>query len=248
MNVLILGGAGYIGSRLATALFDLDPSINIRCVDNLASGRLEVINHLHANPNFEFFLGNICDAELMWAMMADRQVIINCVKSSTHEEAVYNIIGGTQNILELLDENQQYIYISTYEVYHPWEAQPITELSATWVNDLTIAATISAEALTVAYQRQFGRNTLVLRVPGVYQEWADLLNSPLRMEILHIKDLADAILKAIKETPNGVLNLPTGLKIFPSKKRHPVSCHPLLEDLKWEPRRTLDDFESCANK
>lgn len=179
MNVLILGGTGKIGSSLATALFDLNPDINIRIVDNLCGSSLSSISHLHVKPNFEFFLGDVCDPGLMWTMMADRQVIINCIKSPTHEQAVYSIIGGSQNILELLDENQQYIYIST------------TDLSVELADNLTIASTISAEAMTVAYQRQLGRNTLVLRAPSTYK----------------IEDLANNVLSSIKNSPNGIIDL-----------------------------------------
>jgi len=180
MNILILGGAGKTGSSLATTLFELKPDINIRIVDNLSNGSLSNINHLHSNPGFDFYLGNICDPELMCAMMADRQVIINCVKSPSHEQAVYDIIGGSQNVLELLDENQQYIYIG------------MKGLSIDSVKNPTDASILSAEALAVAYWHQYGRKTLVICAP----------------HNVHMGNLANTILAVIGNAISGVIHLP----------------------------------------
>ena len=51
-NVLVIGGAGFIGSHLCDAL--LREGNKVICVDNFISGSEENIHHLLANPDFEF--------------------------------------------------------------------------------------------------------------------------------------------------------------------------------------------------
>ena len=55
-NILITGGAGFIGSHLCDELLKEN---NIICLDDFSSGRLENINHLLENPYFEFIKHDI---------------------------------------------------------------------------------------------------------------------------------------------------------------------------------------------
>ena len=51
-NILITGGAGFIGSHLCKVLIDLGH--NVICLDNLYTGSKKNISNLIDNPNFEF--------------------------------------------------------------------------------------------------------------------------------------------------------------------------------------------------
>ena len=50
-NVLVTGGAGFIGSHLCEELLRTSKVI---CIDNFCSGGQVNIDHLHRNPDFEF--------------------------------------------------------------------------------------------------------------------------------------------------------------------------------------------------
>lgn len=50
-NILITGGAGFLGSHLCDELIKQN---NVICVDDFSTSRVENINHLLENPNFEF--------------------------------------------------------------------------------------------------------------------------------------------------------------------------------------------------
>ena len=51
-NILVTGGAGFIGSHLCKALINMGHKVI--CLDNLFTGSLANINEIRNNPNFEF--------------------------------------------------------------------------------------------------------------------------------------------------------------------------------------------------
>ena len=63
-NVLVLGGAGFIGSHLCEEL--VKRGDNVVCVDNFISSDVENIRSLLEYPNFEFIRHNIIE-NLEWA-------------------------------------------------------------------------------------------------------------------------------------------------------------------------------------
>lgn len=58
-NVLVIGGAGFIGSHLCDELIK---DAKVICVDNFSSGQEKNIDHLLANPDFEFINHDIIKA------------------------------------------------------------------------------------------------------------------------------------------------------------------------------------------
>lgn len=63
MNILITGGAGFIGSHLSDYLYEENNNITI--LDNLSLGRKGNIEHFNHKKNFEFIKGDILDDELL---------------------------------------------------------------------------------------------------------------------------------------------------------------------------------------
>ncbi|MCU0679052.1 MAG: GDP-mannose 4,6-dehydratase [Planctomycetes bacterium] len=57
-NVLVTGGAGFIGSHLCDELIK---SANVICLDNFSTGDEKNIDHLLAEPDFEFIRHDICE-------------------------------------------------------------------------------------------------------------------------------------------------------------------------------------------
>jgi len=58
-NILVTGGAGFIGSNLCEHF--LQNGNKVSCLDDLSTGFLHNIKHLESNENFAFIKGDICD-------------------------------------------------------------------------------------------------------------------------------------------------------------------------------------------
>jgi len=63
MNILVTGGAGFIGSNLVGALLNDERVSLVRVIDNLATGQLSNISEFRSHPNFEFIEADIRDYE-----------------------------------------------------------------------------------------------------------------------------------------------------------------------------------------
>ncbi len=69
MNVLITGGAGFIGSHLAERC--LHEQWDVSVLDDLSTGAMANIAPLRAHQNFRFQFGSVFDSELV-AELVDR--------------------------------------------------------------------------------------------------------------------------------------------------------------------------------
>jgi len=73
-NILVTGGAGYIGSVLVRLL--LANGYNVKVVDKLLFGD-DSLKELYSNPNFELTKGDILDKELMSRVLTDIDAVVN---------------------------------------------------------------------------------------------------------------------------------------------------------------------------
>ncbi|MCC6430702.1 MAG: GDP-mannose 4,6-dehydratase, partial [Gemmatimonadaceae bacterium] len=63
MKVFITGGAGFIGSHLATRLIDRGDQVLV--LDDLSTGSMSNIEHLVGRPGFEHRIGSALDTPLV---------------------------------------------------------------------------------------------------------------------------------------------------------------------------------------
>src|SRR5437660_8603506 len=104
MNVLITGGAGFIGSHLADRL--LGRGENVCVVDNLSAETR--IQHFRNAPNFRFVRGTVTDRKLMADEVDTADIVYHLaaavgvelvVESPTR--AIETNVHGTETVLEL---------------------------------------------------------------------------------------------------------------------------------------------------
>jgi UDP-glucose 4-epimerase len=133
MNVLITGGAGFIGSHLAERL--LARGDEVRVIDDLSTGSQENIQHLRAARGFQCFIDTVTNQKLMTELVDDADVIYHLaaavgvrliVESPTR--AMETNIRGTEMVLELAAKKKKRLLItSTSEVYGKRNQVPFSE-------------------------------------------------------------------------------------------------------------------------
>jgi dTDP-glucose 4,6-dehydratase len=129
MNILITGGAGFIGSNFTRYWADKYPDDNIVVYDKLTyAGNKENLKELFDNPKFSFVQGDIVDGELFEKAVVDHEInTIVHFAAETHvdrsiegpEAFVQTNIMGTFRILEVLRKYPEirFHHISTDEVF-----------------------------------------------------------------------------------------------------------------------------------
>ena len=130
-NVLVTGGAGYIGSHTVKQL--IKGNYNIIIIDNLQEGHIESIP-----KNIKFVKGDLADKELLNKVMRDYKIgsvihfAANClVPESVKEPIKYfdnNIINSLNLLKAMLENNiKKIVFSSTCAVYGELKKTPIKE-------------------------------------------------------------------------------------------------------------------------
>lgn len=137
-NILVTGGAGFIGSNFVNYMVKHHPEYNITVLDALTyAGNLSNFNkEIWDNPHFSFQEGNIKDRKTVEESIKDADVVIHFA-AQTHvdnsilwcDEFVNTNIKGTQILLDACRKYpvERFIYISSSEVYGTAELVPMSE-------------------------------------------------------------------------------------------------------------------------
>ena len=73
-NILVTGGAGFIGANFVVHFVENHPEYNVVNLDVLTyAGDLENVKEVENAPNYEFVKGDICDKEFIDALFAKYQ-------------------------------------------------------------------------------------------------------------------------------------------------------------------------------
>ena len=133
MNVLITGGAGFIGSHLCEAL--LSDGHEVTIIDNLSTGKYANISHLQTDTKFHYVLGSILDRELIESLISETDEIYHLAAAVGVEYIINNPllslktnIIGTENVLEFANKYKKKVLVaSTSEIYGKSEKIPFKE-------------------------------------------------------------------------------------------------------------------------
>lgn len=184
-NVLVAGGAGFIGSNLCKSL--LDDGYKVFCVDNLITGEKENLKDLLKNPNFKFIEKDITEsAEIAELISAKLDFVFHlaspaspnakCLRSYMNlpiETLMVNSVG-TYNLLELTKKKSaKFLFTSSSEAYGDPAVSPQTEEYFGNVNPNGVRSVYDegkrfGEAIVMAYFRKFGLDIRIIRIFNTY--------------------------------------------------------------------------------
>lgn len=180
MNILVTGGAGFIGSNFVKWLHDSNPSASITNLDALTySGNLENIKELLKSPRHRFVKGDICDTKLTEELIAKTDLIINFAAESHVDRSIdgpqkfiTTNIQGTFNLLESTRKTNpkiRFVQVSTDEVYGSLGATgKFTEETSLAPNSPYSSSKASADLLVRSYHHTFGMDTVTTRCSNNY--------------------------------------------------------------------------------
>jgi UDP-glucuronate decarboxylase len=173
-NILVTGGAGFIGSHLVEAL--LSAGANVVCLDNFFTGSKKNIMPFINNPNFELIRHDVVVPILL---EVDEIYHLACPASPIHYQnnpikTLKTSVLGTLNMLGIAKRVKARILMaSTSEVYGDPEIHPQPETYYGHVNPVGPRACYdegkrAAETLMVGYRDYNRVNVTIARIFNTY--------------------------------------------------------------------------------
>jgi UDP-glucose 4-epimerase len=224
-NILVTGGAGFIGSHLCKKLSSL--ASNLTVYDNLSNGKVENVKHL---PKVHFVKADVLDlkklhsqekADVIYHLAA--QVVVPYSMENPIEDFETNA-RGTLNVLEKARrDDARVVFASSAAVYGNTTQLPTPETNGFSPDSCYGLSKVVGEEYCNMYSKQYGLDITILRFANVYGPKChgvieDFLNkisrNPEELEIIgtglqsrdfvHVHDVVDAlILSATSEIAVG---------------------------------------------
>lgn len=184
MNILVTGGAGFIGSNFIYYELENHRKDKIICLDKLTyAGNLSTLENALKNKNFEFYRGDICDEKCVENIFESEKIdiVVNFAAESHVDRSISeptlffktNVIG-TQILLEACKKYgiKRFHQISTDEVYGelPLDRKDLlfTEETPLCASSPYSASKASADLLVMSYHKTFGLPVSVSRCSNNY--------------------------------------------------------------------------------
>jgi len=184
MNILVTGGAGFIGSNFVYFQLKNHPEDRIVCLDALTyAGNLKTLQDAMKNDNFRFVKGDIADREAVYNLFQEEKfdIVVNFAAESHVDRSVEdpeiflrtNIIGTSV----LMDASRKYgvkryHQVSTDEVYGdlPLDRPDLffTEETPIHTSSPYSSSKAAADLLVGAYQRTYGLPVTISRCSNNY--------------------------------------------------------------------------------
>ena len=176
-NILVTGGAGFIGSNLVEELLRLGNTVT--CLDNFATGKRENIQPFLSNPNFTLIEGDIRDLETCKLAVKSQDYVfheaaLGSVPRSINDPITsndVNVSGFLNMLVASRDEGiKRFVYAASSSTYGDSKAlpkvedkigKPLSPYAITkYVNELyadVFAKTYGMECIGLRYFNVFGR-------------------------------------------------------------------------------------------
>jgi dTDP-glucose 4,6-dehydratase (EC 4.2.1.46) len=184
MNIIVTGGAGFIGSNFVFHMLKAHPDYRIICLDKLTyAGNLSTLEPVMDNPNFRFVKADICDKEAVDKLFEEEKpdVVVNFAAESHVDRSIENPqvfletnIIGTSVLMDASRKHgvKRYHQVSTDEVYGdlPLDRPDLffTEQTPIHTSSPYSSSKAGADLLVLAYHRTFGLPVTISRCSNNY--------------------------------------------------------------------------------
>ena len=220
MNIIVIGGAGFIGSFFSTQL--LKQGNHVTIFDNFTSGTKDHISHIISHEKLKVVEGDLKDLDAITNAMNGQDLVIHTAANPDIAKAIteptIDFWEGTyltNNLLEAMRTTgtKRIVYTSGSGVYGEYEGLPFPEDHGPNIPISTYGASkLGCEALIQSYVHMFGFTALIFRFANVvgpkqthgvgYDFLRKLKNDPTKLAVLgdgsqdksyiHVSDIFDA--------------------------------------------------------
>ena len=179
-NVVITGGAGFIGSNLVGVL--LEEGHEVIVIDNLSTGKSENTANLQDNEHFEFVKGSITDLSLLKQVFEDAESVFHQAAIPSVQRSVENPqatneanVNGTLNVLIAARDCgvEKVIYASSSSVYGDTPTLPKQEDMKPNPKSPYAVSKLAGEFYCNVFSEVYGLKTACLRYFNVYGQKQD---------------------------------------------------------------------------
>ena len=184
MNIIVTGGAGFIGSNFIFHMLKKYPDYRIICLDCLTyAGNLSTLAPVMDNPNFRFVKESITDREAVYKLFEEEHpdMVVNFAAESHVDRSIENPevflntnIIGTAVLMDACRKYgiQRYHQVSTDEVYGdlPLDRPDLffTEETPIHTSSPYSSSKAGADLLVLAYHRTYGLPVTISRCSNNY--------------------------------------------------------------------------------
>ena len=172
-NILVTGGAGFIGSNFCRYMLDKYAEYNILVLDALTyAGSLDNISDLQDSPRFTFIHGDIRDQSIVEGLIQTVDAVVNFAAETHVDRSIADpgdfVLTDVYGIYILLEacrkfEIERFVHISTDEVYGSIEDGSFTEGHALQPNSPYSASKAGGDLLARSYFVTYGLPVLITR-------------------------------------------------------------------------------------
>ena len=218
-KILITGGAGYIGSKLATKLVGLKFDVTVLDVLKFSSSSL---NHLFRNKNFNFIKGDVRNEKLIKNLIKKNEYIEPlaalvgaplCEKNKKEAKSVN--LNSIKTLMKNIKKKNKIIYLTTNSGYGIGEKNKYCDEKSK-LNPISLYGRTKVDAENIVMK---SKNTIGFRLATVFgysyrmrtdllvnnfvetavnQKKLTLFEPHFRRNYIHIEDVVDAIIFSIK--------------------------------------------------
>lgn len=161
MELLVTGGAGFIGCNFVRHVLAEREDMRVRVLDKLTyAGSLENLAEVSEHPRFEFVQGDVCDLEAVGSALEGVDAVVHMAAEShvdrsiiSAEAAVDTNFVGTFTMLEAAREAgiERFLHVSTDEVYGACLGEPFAEQDPLNPRNPYSASKAGADRLAYSY-------------------------------------------------------------------------------------------------